>query len=133
MEAKTAYLGDGINDAPALITATEGIAFGKNSGIAPEAARAVVMDSSLEKVDEFFHISRRMRRIGLQSVLGGMLLSILGMGFATFDFSHPCIRDDYSGSDRCISENSLRTIWKPTFLSGIPAIGNETSKCKLKI
>ena len=40
------------------------------------------MDNSLEKVDEFMHISRRMRVIALQSALGGMLLSIGGMIFA---------------------------------------------------
>ena len=40
------------------------------------------MDNSLEKVDEFMHISRRMRAIALQSALGGMVLSMVGMVFA---------------------------------------------------
>ena len=40
------------------------------------------MDNSLKKVDEFMHISRRMRSIALQSAVGGMLLSIAGMVFA---------------------------------------------------
>ncbi len=81
-EAKTLFLGDGINDAPALMTASIGIAFGQNSDITSESAGAVIMDTSLEKVDEFFHIARRMRAIALQSALGGMALSVVGMFFA---------------------------------------------------
>ena len=70
------------NDAPALVTATVGLAFGHQSEITTEAAGAVIMDTSLKRVDELFHLSRRMRRIALQSAVGGMLLSIVGMGIA---------------------------------------------------
>jgi cation transport ATPase len=39
-------------------------------------------DNSLTKVDEFMHISRRMRIIALQSAVGGMAVSVIGMVFA---------------------------------------------------
>ena len=49
----------------------------------------VVMDSSIRKIDEFLHISRRMRRIALQSAIGGMALSLLGMLVAALGYLPP--------------------------------------------
>jgi heavy metal translocating P-type ATPase len=75
----TLFLGDGINDAPAMEAATVSVAFGNNSDITAEAADAVVLEPSLAEVDELIHIGRRMRTIALQSAIGGMSLSMIGM------------------------------------------------------
>lgn len=86
---KTVFIGDGINDAPAMQAATVAIAFGHENDITGEAADAVVLDRSLGKVDELIHIGRRMRRVALESAVGGMVLSAAGMVLAALGWLPP--------------------------------------------
>jgi cation transport ATPase len=72
-----------------MTAATVGLAFGQNSDITAEAAGAVILDTTLAKVDEFLHICHRLRAILLQSAIGGMALSLLGMGIAAMGYLPP--------------------------------------------
>ena len=88
-KSATLFVGDGINDAPALLLATTSIAFAKHNQITGESANAVLLENNLLKVDKLLHLSIDTRKIALQSGVGGMLFSLIGMILASFGYISP--------------------------------------------
>lgn len=118
----TLFVGDGINDAPAMVVSDVAIALGQRADIAAHSAGAVILDDSLSRVDELMHIARRTRRIALQSAGGGMILSLAGMAFAAAGWLPPLggvIAQE--AIDVWAVLNALRAAWLPKELTDFSA------------
>jgi Cu+-exporting ATPase len=106
---RVAFVGDGINDAPAIEQADLGIAVSRASDIAREAADIILLNSEIEAVPESLGLARAALRTIKQNLFWAFFYNALGVPLAALGFMSPILCAAAMGfSDLVVIGNALR-------------------------